>query len=176
LRLLNFTSGFFYFSSVLTENLPYIKSATNRLSRSREILSCFLVHMKTARPLFLTSHNEKILMLYLSHQMRSKWQRMIERTYPRLAASHSSSNNSSARHNYDRQLRDHNNQQNGQSGTSSQRGTGRINGPNRGGRGGLRPPSGGSAGQGHRSNNNSRVNPRPANAGPVAKVKLNSTL
>jgi len=97
--------------------------------------------------------------------MRAKWQRSVERAFPRLTATNSNINQANhTRHTSDTHTRATTTPQYQ---TSAQRGGGRGGSSSRGSRGGARPPTNTAAG-GFR-NSNSRVNPRPANAGPVAK-------
>jgi hypothetical protein len=91
-----------------------------------------------------------------------KWTRLVERAFPlhrdNRAVAGPSGNHNQQRANF---------QSGGSGGSANNFGQQRSSrGNNRGGRGGR------GANNGRANTNGSRVNPRPANAGPVAKVYL----
>jgi hypothetical protein len=92
-------------------------------------------------------------------QAKAKWQRLVERHFPPTAPHMAAQQNQ------------HSGGASG--GTASRGGRGGNNNtrPSRGGGSGGTNRGGGNAGQGF-ANRTSRVNPRPSNAGPPAKVRI----
>jgi hypothetical protein len=95
-------------------------------------------------------------------QMKAKWQRLVEKMYPRYPSASAGAGSSSS----------HNNQ-NSQSGSSGQKNKNSAGTGNSSSRGGTKSGASSNRGGGYSSRGGggggSRVNPRPTNAGPIAK-------